>query len=88
MKRSIVAVAAVVLVAASVSGATEQPPPPIETALPAPHFGVPRSGPFSRAEVRRETRPLGPGAPRLGATSLPAAPSGCSWHSPTPGTAR
>jgi len=63
VKRSIVAVAAVVLVAASVSGATEQPPPPLETAIPAPHFGAPRSGPFSAAEVGRETRPLGPGAP-------------------------
>ena len=55
---------AVVLVAASVSGATEQPPPPIETAIPAPHFGAARSGPFSAAAVRRGTQPLGPGAPR------------------------
>ena len=61
--RSIVAVGAAVLVAASISGTTEQPPAPIETAVPAPHFGVVRSGPFSPASVRRHTRPLGPGAP-------------------------
>ena len=64
MIRSIVAAGAVALVAASVSGATEQPPPPIETAIPAPHFGAARSGPFSPAAVRRGTQPLGPGAPR------------------------
>jgi glucoamylase len=63
VKRSIVAVGAMVLVAASVSGATEQPPQPIETAIPAPHFGVARSGPFSTSSVRRRTEPLGPGAP-------------------------
>ena len=62
--RSIVAVGAAVLVAASVSGATEQPLSPIETAPPSPQFGIPRSGPFSLAEVRRHTRPLGPHAPR------------------------
>jgi glucoamylase len=62
--RSIVAVGAAVLVAASVSGATEQPPAPIETAIPAPHFGVTQSGPFSPASVCRRTRPLGPSAPR------------------------
>ncbi len=62
--RSIVAVVAAAFVAASVSGATEQPPQPIETALPSPQFGIPRSGPFSRVEVRRHTRALGPGAPR------------------------
>jgi Glucoamylase and related glycosyl hydrolases len=61
--RSIVAVAAAALVGASVSGATEQPIPPIETAIPAPHFGEPRSGPFSLADVRRRIRPLGPSAP-------------------------
>jgi len=58
-----VAVGAAVLVAASISGTAEQPPAPIETAIPAPHFGVVRSGPFSPASVRRHTRPLGPGAP-------------------------
>ena len=57
-------VGAAVLVAASVSGATEQPPPAIETVLPAPHFGVVRSGPFSPTSVHRRMRPLGPGAPR------------------------
>jgi glucoamylase len=61
--RSIVAVGAAVLVVASISGATEQPPAPIETALPAPHFEAARAGPFSPASVRRRTRPLGPGAP-------------------------
>lgn len=54
---------AAVLVAASVSGGTEQPPGPIETALPAPHFGTQSSGRFSPASVGRETQPLGPGAP-------------------------
>ena len=63
MIRSVVAAGAVVLVAASVSGATEQPPPPIETAMPAPHFGVATAGPFSRRSVERQVRPLGPGAP-------------------------
>jgi len=62
--RSIVAVGAAVLVAASVSGASEQPPLPIETALPAPHFEAARSGPFSPPSVRRRARSLGPGAPR------------------------
>jgi glucoamylase len=60
--RSILAVGAAVLVAASVSGAREQPPAPIETALPAPHFGAVSSGPFSPVSLRR-LRPLGPGAP-------------------------
>ncbi len=63
MKRSIVAVAAAVLVAASISGATEQPLAPIETRMPAPHFGTVRSGPFSLADVRKRARPLGPAAP-------------------------
>ena len=63
MRPSIVAGVVAVLVAASVSGATEQPPQPIETALPAPHFGVVSTGPFSAPSVRRELRPLGPNAP-------------------------
>lgn len=71
--RSIVAVAAAVLVAASVSGATEQPPASIETAIPAPHFGAPATGPFSARRVR-EAAPLGAGAPpwarRLYRTSI------------------
>ena len=62
--RSIVAIAAAALVAASVSGATEQPPEPIATAMPAPYFALARSGPFSAAEVRGRLRPLGPDAPR------------------------
>jgi hypothetical protein len=61
--RSIVAVGVAVLVAASVSGATEQPPAPIDTALQAPHFGTTSSGPFSPSSVRRETQELGYGAP-------------------------
>jgi hypothetical protein len=63
VRRSIVAVGAAVLVAASISGAAEQPPAPIETAIPAPHFGAVQSGPFSPSSVRRRIRPLGPGAP-------------------------
>jgi glucoamylase len=61
--RSIVAAGAVVLVAASVSGATEQPPPPLETRLPGPQFGVATSGPFSIRSVERRIRPLGRAAP-------------------------
>ncbi|HEY6653706.1 MAG TPA: hypothetical protein VI028_06235 [Solirubrobacterales bacterium] len=63
MKRSIVAVAAAVLVAASISGATEQPPDPIKTRLPAPHFETVRSGPFSVAGIRKRAEPLDPAAP-------------------------
>jgi glucoamylase len=48
--RSIVAVGAVVLVAASVSGGTEQPPEPLSVALPS-------------ASVPKRLAPLGPGAP-------------------------
>jgi glucoamylase len=62
--RSIAAVGAAVLVAASVSGATEQPPAPIETAMPAPQFGPASSGPFSMEGVRARERRLGKAAPR------------------------
>ena len=55
--------AAAVLVTASISGATEQPPAPIDTRLPAPHFEVLRSGPFSLAGIRNRARPLDPAAP-------------------------
>ena len=55
--------AAAVLVAASISGATEQPPAPIDTRLPAPHFEVVRSGPFSLAGIRNRAKPLDPAAP-------------------------
>jgi hypothetical protein len=48
--RSIVAVGAAVLVAASVSGGTEQPPEPLSVALPS-------------ASVPKRLTPLGPGAP-------------------------
>jgi GH15 family glucan-1,4-alpha-glucosidase len=61
--RSIVAVAAALLVAASVSGATEQPPAPIETAIPKPVFGTVATGPFSAMHIRRHLRPLGRAAP-------------------------
>ena len=63
MRRSIVAVGAAVLVAASVSGATEQPAAPIETAIPKPVFGTVATGPFSAAHVRSHLSPLGPKAP-------------------------
>jgi hypothetical protein len=61
--RSLVAIAAAVLVAVSVSGATERPPERIRTAVPGPHFGTVPSGPFSSASVRARYRPLGPEAP-------------------------
>jgi hypothetical protein len=61
--RSLVAVGAAVLVAASVSGAAEQPPEPIQTGMPGAHFGTVRTGPFSPASVRSGYRPLGPEAP-------------------------
>jgi hypothetical protein len=61
--RGFIAAGAAVLVAASVSGATEVPPEPIETAMPAPHFGVAGSGAFSLAGVAKRTEPLGPHAP-------------------------
>src|SRR5919109_1482881 len=64
MIRSVVAIGATVLVAASVSGATEVPSAPIETRLPGPHFGVAAAGPFSPKGVDRRVRPLGHDAPR------------------------
>lgn len=57
-------VGAVVLVGVSVSGATEAPPRPIETGMPAPHFGTVESGPFSQVGVRKRTLPLGRAAPQ------------------------
>jgi hypothetical protein len=63
VRRSIVAGGVAVLVATSVSGATEQPLEPIETAIPSPHFGTVQTGPFSPTSVRAHFRPLGPGAP-------------------------
>jgi hypothetical protein len=63
VRRSIVAIGAAVLVTASISGASEQPAAPIQTAIPAPHFGTVQSGPFSPASVRRGRLALGPGAP-------------------------
>src|SRR5262249_33909195 len=49
--------------AASISGATEQPLAPIGTSIPRPVFGTVTTGPFSPAHVRRHLRPLGAGAP-------------------------
>ena len=63
MRRSIVAGVAAVLVAVSVSGATEQPSQPIEIRMPAPHSGTVSSGPFSPAGIRKWMRPLGRAAP-------------------------
>ncbi len=57
------AIVSAALVAASLSGAREQPPEPIRTALPAPQFGTVRTGPFSPADVRDRLRPLDPTAP-------------------------
>ncbi len=64
MIRSIVGVGVAVLVAASVSGARQVPPEPIQTGMPAPYFGTVGSGAFSPAGVRKRTIPLGPAAPR------------------------
>jgi hypothetical protein len=57
VKLSGLAITAAVLVAGSLSGATEQPAEPIPTAIPAPHFGIARSGAFSKRGVpnRRAT---------------------------------
>jgi hypothetical protein len=63
VRRSVVAVGAAVLVAASVSGATEQPPESIRTAIPPPHFGAVTAGPFSMKSVGPRVRSLGPSAP-------------------------
>jgi hypothetical protein len=59
----LLAILATALVAASLSGATEQPPEPIETAIPKPVFGTVSTGPFSAAHARYHLRPLGPDAP-------------------------
>jgi glucoamylase len=62
--RSIVAVGAAVLVGASASGASEQPPAPVATEIPKPVFGTVAAGPFSATHIRNHLRPLGPDAPR------------------------
>src|SRR3954447_5781059 len=64
VRRSIVAVGAAVLVVASISGAAEQAPAPIQMAIRAAHCGAAASGPFSPTEVRAHERRLGRGAPR------------------------
>jgi hypothetical protein len=61
--RSIAAGGAAVLVAVSISGATEQPPEPISTSIPDAHLGTVEAGPFSEESVRRHLRPLGEAAP-------------------------
>jgi hypothetical protein len=63
VRLSAIAVVAAALVAGSLSGATEQSPEPIRTAMPDAHFGAAASGPFSPAAVKRRSRPLGPLAP-------------------------
>jgi glucoamylase len=63
VRLTLLAIVATALVAASLSGATEQPPEPIRTAIPAPHLGTAASGPFSRERVRAREKPLGRGAP-------------------------
>jgi hypothetical protein len=60
--RSIAAVGAAVLVAASVSGATEQRPEPIETAIPAPFESV-EQGAFASHHLTTHAERLGPDTP-------------------------
>jgi glucoamylase len=64
VRLTLLAIVAAALVAASLSGATEQPPEPIRTASPAPYFGSAASGPFSPQRVRAREKPLGKGAPK------------------------
>ena len=64
MRLTALVIAVAALVAASLSGAAEQPREPIGTAIPDAHFGVADTGPFSAANVRAEIRPLGEAAPR------------------------
>src|SRR3954447_11198995 len=59
--RSIVAVGAAVLVVASLSGDSAQPPEPIPIGIPAPFRSLSWS-PFAARHLR-QARPLGPGAP-------------------------
>ena len=64
MSRSIVAVVVLALMAASVSGATEQPPEPMATGIPAPYFVAAKSGPFALSGLKQRARPLAADAPR------------------------
>jgi len=64
VRRSIVGVVVLALMAASVSGATEQPPEPIATGIPAPYFGAATSGPFAFPGLKQRARPLDADAPR------------------------
>jgi hypothetical protein len=57
------AIATAALVAASLSGASEQAEAPLATEIPSPHFGSVSSGPFSPERVRAREQPLGKGAP-------------------------
>jgi glucoamylase len=61
--RSIAAIGAAMLVAASLSGASEQPPEPLRIGIPDPYFDAPASGPFAIGEVQSRARPLGSEAP-------------------------
>src|SRR4051794_18136394 len=58
------ALAATALVAASVSGATEQPPEPFSIAIPPPQSEEATTGPFALAGIRQRAAPLGADAPR------------------------
>jgi hypothetical protein len=62
--RSLPALLAAGLVAVSLSGATAQPPEPIETALPGSQFDATGSGPFALHGLRKRARPLAADAPR------------------------
>ena len=68
MRLTALAIAVAALVAASLSGATEQPPEPIATAIPAPHFATADSGPFSPQRAVAREKPLGKGAPEWART--------------------
>jgi hypothetical protein len=64
--RSIAAVAAAALIAASISGAEERPPEPIPTTLPLPQFSADQSlggWAFTGRNLNYRARPLGPDAP-------------------------
>ena len=61
--RSLPALLAGGLVAVSLSGATAQPPAPIDTAMPGPHFEAAGSGPFALHGLRKRAQPLGVDAP-------------------------
>lgn len=63
MVRSVLAIAAVGLAAASVSGGARQSPEPIQTGIPE-RYDLPDAGPFSIQDLGDRARPLGSAAPR------------------------